>query len=115
MSLQEAQQSDTRTDGDRNMLINNGYRSQPAWWFPVLICCYKDEDIKFARWVIPTWRHKPVWKAWKRPENQEDDQKEFEYQISLIKEKRQETCSRLLRKSSVVEDLLYSSKNMIDV
>ena len=30
MLLQEAQQSDTRTDGDGNMLIDVGYRSQPA-------------------------------------------------------------------------------------
>ena len=30
MSLQEVQQPDTRTDGDGNMLINSGYRSQPA-------------------------------------------------------------------------------------
>ena len=28
--LQEVQQSDTRTDGDGNMLINNGYKSQPV-------------------------------------------------------------------------------------
>ena len=30
MSLKEARESDTRTDGDGNMLIYNGYRSQPA-------------------------------------------------------------------------------------
>ena len=30
MPLQEVRQSDTRTDGDGNILINNGYRSQPA-------------------------------------------------------------------------------------
>ena len=30
MSLQEVQQSDTGTDADGKMLINNGYRSQPA-------------------------------------------------------------------------------------
>ena len=30
MSLQEVRQSDTGTDADGKMLINNGYRSQPA-------------------------------------------------------------------------------------
>ena len=30
MSLQEVRQFDTRTDADGKMLINNGYRSQPA-------------------------------------------------------------------------------------
>ena len=30
MSLQEVQQSDTRRDGDGNMLIKNEQRSQPA-------------------------------------------------------------------------------------
>ena len=30
MSLQELRQFDARIDGDGNMLINNGYRSQPA-------------------------------------------------------------------------------------
>ena len=30
MLLQEVQQSDTRKDGDGNMLISNGYRSQSA-------------------------------------------------------------------------------------
>ena len=30
MFLQEVRQSDSRTDGNENMLIHNGYKSQPA-------------------------------------------------------------------------------------
>ena len=41
--------------------------------------------------------------------------KGLEYQISLMKEKRQKMYSRLLRKCGVVEDLLYSSRNMIAI
>ena len=41
--------------------------------------------------------------------------KVLEYQISLIKKKRQKMYSRLLRKCGLVEDLLYSSRNMIAV
>ena len=40
MLLQEVPQSDTKTDGDGNMLANNGYRSG--------ICCYKGEGVNFA-------------------------------------------------------------------
>ena len=40
--------------------------------------------------------------------------KGLEYQISLMKEKRQ-MYSRLLRKCGMVEDLLYSSRNTIAV
>ena len=41
--------------------------------------------------------------------------KGLEYQISLMKEKRQKIYSRLLRNCGMVEDLLYSSRNMIAI
>ena len=39
----------------------------------------------------------------------------MEYEISLMKEKRQKIYSRLLRKCEVVEDFFYSSRNVIAV
>ena len=41
--------------------------------------------------------------------------KELEYKISLLKERREKTYSRLARKCNAVEDLLYSSKNKVAV
>ena len=41
--------------------------------------------------------------------------KGLEYKISLLKERREKTYSRLARKCNAVEDLLYSSKNKVAV
>ena len=41
--------------------------------------------------------------------------KGLEYKISLLKEQREKTYSRLARKCSAVEDLFYSSKNKVAV
>ena len=41
--------------------------------------------------------------------------KGLEYQISLMKEKRQKIYSRLLRKCGMAEGLLYSSRSMITI
>ena len=41
--------------------------------------------------------------------------KGLEYKISLLKERREKTYSRLARKCNAVEDLLYSSKNKVVV
>ena len=86
MLLQEVRQSDSRTDGNENMLIHNGYKSQPALDdFQNESAVTRMKAIKFARWNKLTWRYKHVWRAWKRSENQEDDKKGLEYQISLMK------------------------------
>ena len=85
------------------MLINNGCRSQPA------LDDFQNENA--ARRM----------KASSLPDEsyQHGDTSIYEElgrgQISLMKEKRQKMYSRLLRKCGVVEDLLYSSRNMIAI
>ena len=41
--------------------------------------------------------------------------KGLEYKISMLKERKEKTYSRLARKCNAVEDLLYSSKNKVAV
>ena len=116
MSLQEVRQSDTRTDGDGNMLINYGYRSHPA------LDGLQNESaatrMKESSLPDELYQHgdTSMYEELGRGQRTKKmTKKGLEYQISLMKEERQKIYSRLLRKCGVVEDLLYSSRNMIAV
>ena len=113
MLLQEVQQSDTRTDGDGKMLINNGYRSQPA------LDDFQNEStatrMKASSLPDELYQHgdTSMYEELGRSQRiKKMTKKGLEDQISLTKEKMQKMHSRLLRKCGVVEDLLYSSRNM---
>ena len=105
ISLQEVQQSDTRTDGDGNMLINNGYRSQRAL-----------DDSSILPDKLNQHGDTIMYEELGRGQRTKKmTKKGLEYQISLIKEKRQKMYSLLLRKCIMVEDFFFLSRNMIAV
>ena len=116
MLLQEVQQSDTRKDGDGNMLISNGYRSQPA------LDDLQNESaatrMKASSLPDELYQHgdTSIYEELGRGQKtKKKTKKGLEYQISLMKKKRQKMYSRLLKKCGVVEDLIYSSRNKIAV
>ena len=76
-----------------------------SWWFPEWICCYKDECIKFARWV----------RSWKRSENQKDDQKGFGIPNFLNEGEETDYKFQFIEKVWYCWDLLHSSRNMIAI
>ena len=96
MLLQEVQQSDTRTDGDGNMLLNNEYRSQPV---------LDDFQNESAATRIKASSFPDELDLGKGQRTKKMTKKGLEYQISLMKEKSQ-MYPRLFRKCDVVEDLL---------
>ena len=105
ISLQEVQQSDTRTDGDGNMLINNGYRSQRAL-----------DDSSILPDKLNQHGDTIMYEELGRGQRTKKmTKKGLEYQISLMKEKRQKMYSLLLRKCIMVEDFFFLSRNMIAV
>ena len=110
MLLQEVRQFDTRTDGDGNILINNRYRSQPAF------DDFQNESaatrMKASTLPYELYQHgdTSMYEELGRGQrNKKMTKKGLEYQISLMKEKRQKMYSRLLTKCGVVDDLLYAS------
>ena len=114
MLLQEVQQSDTRTDNDENRLLNNEYRSHPA------LDDFQNEsaakNIKVLSLSDGLYQHGDtnVYEELGRDQRTKKmTKKGLEYQLLLMKEKRQNMYSRFLRKWSVVEDFSYSSRNMI--
>ena len=96
------------------MLINNGYRSQPA------LHDFQKESaatkMKTSSLPDELYQHGDTSMYEKQGRGQitkKMTKKGLEYHISLMKEKRQKIYSRLLRKCGVIEDLL--SSNMIAV
>ena len=103
--MQEVQQSDTRTDGDGNMLINNGYRSQRAL-----------DDSSILPDKLNQHGDTIMYEELGRGQRTKKmTKKGLEYQTSLMKEKRQKMYSLLLRKCIMVEDFFFLSRNMIAV
>ena len=106
--MQEVQQSDTRTDGDGNMLINNGYRSQRA------LDDSQNESAatRMKASILPdklnqhgdTIMYEELGRGQR---TKKMTKKGLEYQISLMKEKRQKMYSLLLRKCIIVEDFFF--------
>ena len=114
MLLQEVQQSDTRTDNDENRLLNNEYRSHPA------LDDFQNEsaakNMKVLSLSDRLYQHGDtnVYEELGRGQRTKKmTKKGLEYQLSLMKEKRQNMYSRFFRKWGVVEDFPYSSRNMI--
>ena len=98
------------------MLINNGCRSQPA------LDDFQNESaarrMKASSLPDESYQHgdTSIYEELGRGQRiKKMTKKVLEYQISLMKEKRQKMYSRLLRKCGMVEDLLYSSRNMIAI
>ena len=114
MLLQEVQQSYTRTDNDENMLLNNEYRSHPA------LDDFQNEsaakNMKVLSFSDGFYQHgdtKVYEELGRGQRTKKMTKKGLEYQLSLMKEKRQNMYSRFFRKWGVVEDFPYSSRNMI--
>ena len=114
MLLQEVQQSYTRTDNDENMLLINEYRSHPA------LDDFQNEsaakNMKVLSLSDRLYQHGDtnVYEELGRGQRTKKmTKKGLEYQLSLMKEKRQNMYSRFFRKWGVVEDFPYSSRNMI--
>ena len=98
------------------MVLINGYRSQPA--LDDFQNKYAAKKIKVSSFPDELYQHGDtnVYKELGRDQRTKKmTKKGLEYQISLMKEKRQNMYFRLLRKWGVVEDLPYSSRNMIAV
>ena len=84
-TLQEVQQSDTRRDGVGNMLINNGYKSQPT---------LDDFQNESAATRMKTSNLASIYEELGRGQrNKKMTRKCSKCQISLIKEKRQKMYS----------------------
>ena len=114
MLLQEVQKSYTRTDNDENILLNNEYRSHPA------LDDFQNEsaakNMKVLSLSDRLYQHGDtnVYEELGRGQRTKKmTTKGLEYQLSLMKEKRQNMYSRFFRKWGVVEDFPYSSRNMI--
>ena len=114
MSLQEVRQTITGTDGDARSLQSsiNGTKKKKTLSLPDDV--HQHEEFRESRSMIVS-SHDVIL-------NQQEDlgrdqrlrqpiSKGLEYKISLLKERREKTYSRLARKSNTVENLLYSSKN----
>ena len=114
MLLQEVQQSDTRTDNDENRLLNNEYRSHPALDDFQNESAAKNIKVLSLSDRLYQHGHTNVYEELGRGQRTKKmTKKGLEYQLSLMKEKRQNMYSRFFRKWGVVEDFPYSSRNMI--
>ena len=103
MSLQEVQQSDTRTDGD--ILINNGYRSQQAFDdFQNESAARRMKALSLPDELNQHGDTSMYEELARGQRTNKMTKKGLEYQISLMMGKIQKMYSRLLRKCGVVED-----------
>ena len=118
MLLQEVRQTITGTDGDERSLQSSvsGTKKKKTLSLPGDV--YQHEEFRASRSVMVSSHDVML--------NQQEDlgrgqrsrkptSKGLEYKISLLKERRGETYSRLARKCNAVEDLFYSSKNKVAV
>ena len=115
MSLKEVRESDNRIDGDENMLINNGYSSQQGLDLQNISAAIRMEAATLPDKLYQHGDTSMYEELGTDLKTKKMTKKGLEYQISLMKEKRQKMYSRLLRKCDVVEDLLSSSRNMIAI
>ena len=118
MLLQEVQQTITGTDGDARSLQSSISGAKKKKTLTLLDDVHQHEEFRESRSMIVS-SHDVIL-------NQQEDlgrgqrlkkptSKGLEYKISLLKERREKTYSRLARKCNAVEDLLYSSKNKVVV
>ena len=118
MLLQEVRQTITGTDGDARSLQSSisGTKKKKTLSLPDDV--HQHEEFRESRSMIVS-SHDVIL-------NQQEDlgrgqrlrqtiSKGLEYKISLLKDRREKTYSRLARKSNAVENLLYSSKNKVAV
>ena len=118
MPLQEVQQTRTGTDGDAksSQSIISGTKKKKKLSLPDDV--HQHEEFRESRSMIVSSHDVKL--------NQQEDlgrgqrlrkptSKGLENKISLLKERREKTYSRLARKCNAVEDLLYSSKDKVAV
>ena len=118
ISLQEVRQTITGTDSDARSLQSSINGTKKKKILSLLGVVHQHEEVRESRSVMVS-SHDVIL-------NQQEDlgrdqrlrqpiSKGLEYKISLLKERREKTYSRLARKSNTVENLLYSSKNKVAV
>ena len=116
MSLQELRQTITGTDGDERSLQSsvNGTKKKKTLSLPDDV--HQHEEFRASRSVMVSShdvmlnRQEDLGRGQR---SRKPTSKVLEHKISLLKERREKTYSRLARKCNAAEDLLYSSKNKV--
>ena len=113
MLLQEVQQTITGTDGDARSLQSSISGAKKKKTLTLLDDVHQHEEFRESRSMIVSSHDVKLNQQEELGRDQrlrKPTSKGLEYKISLLKERREKTYSRLARKCNAVEDLLYSSR-----